>query len=225
MSHRDFKPDNVLVTPAGEPNVLDFGLVDRETGAEIVALRDAFSDPHALRSRGPLARPMSPANKSVHFTTQRNSMSSTAMNRSFGLDRGLGFPLADIARSDLILLFGANVAETLPPVMQFLKAAKDRGAKIVNIDPRATPGLAQSQLAPLPGTDHLIAGLLLKLLDSWGRLRPSAPADGQDEVLASVAGLTVEGVADPPTGELVLVLQRKGGWLRLFQRPAVFTDR
>ena len=124
------------------------------------------------------------------------SSAATAMNRSFGLDRGLGFPLADIARSDLILLFGANVAETLPPVMQFLKAAKDRGAKIVNIDPRATPGLAQSQLAPLPGTDHLIAGLLLKLLDSWGRLRPSAPADGQDEVLASVAGLTVEGVAE-----------------------------
>ena len=134
------------------------------------------------------------------------SSAATAMNRSFGLDRGLGFPLADIARSDLIVLFGANVAETLPPVMQFLKAAKDRGAKIVNIDPRATPGLAQMQLAPYPGTDHLIAGLLLQLLNSWGRLRPSAPADGQDEVLASVAGLTLEGVAEScgvPPGELM----------------------
>ncbi len=123
------------------------------------------------------------------------SSAATAMNRSFGLDRGLGFPLSDIAKSDLIVLFGANVAETLPPVTQFLKAAKDRGAKIVNIDPRATPGLAQTQLAPYPGTDHLIAGLMLNLLNHWGRIRPSAPADGQAAVLESVAHLTLEGVA------------------------------
>ena len=124
------------------------------------------------------------------------SSAATAMNRSFGLDRGLGFPLSDIAKSDLIVLFGANIAETLPPVMQFLKAAKDRGAKMVNIDPRATPGLAQTQLAPYPGTDHLIAGLMLRLLHHWGRLRPTAPADGADEVLESVAHLTLEGVAE-----------------------------
>ncbi|WP_407569412.1 molybdopterin oxidoreductase family protein [Deinococcus altitudinis] len=123
------------------------------------------------------------------------SSAATAMNRTFGLDRGLGFPLADIASSDLIVLFGANIAETLPPIMQFLKAARDRGAKIVNIDPRATPGLAQTQLAPFPGTDHLIAGLTLNLLNGWGRIRPAAPADGADEVLASVAHLTLEGVS------------------------------
>ncbi|WP_456829958.1 molybdopterin oxidoreductase family protein [Deinococcus sp. UYEF24] len=123
------------------------------------------------------------------------SSAATAMNRSFGLDRGLGFPLSDIAKSDLIVLFGANIAETLPPVMQFLKAAKDRGAKIINIDPRATPGLAQTQLAPFPGTDHLIAGLMLNLLALWGRVRATAPADGVQEVLESVAHLTLEGVS------------------------------
>jgi hypothetical protein len=36
------------------------------------------------------------------------------------------------------------------------------------------------------------------------------------------AFLTIEGVSEPPPGELVLVLQRKGGWLRLFQRPRVY---
>jgi hypothetical protein len=35
------------------------------------------------------------------------------------------------------------------------------------------------------------------------------------------AFLTLEGVDTPPPGELVLVLQKKGGWLRLFQRPPV----
>jgi len=124
------------------------------------------------------------------------SSAATAMNRTFGLDRGLGFPLSDIAASDLIVLFGANVAETLPPVMQFLKAARDRGAKIVNIDPRATPGMAQLQLSPYPGTDHLIAGLMLNLLQRWGRIRPSAPAEGQEAVLESVSHLTLRGVAE-----------------------------
>lgn len=36
------------------------------------------------------------------------------------------------------------------------------------------------------------------------------------------AFLTVVGVAEPPEGELVLVMQRKGGWLRLFQKPKVY---
>ncbi|MFC6751280.1 molybdopterin-dependent oxidoreductase [Deinococcus aquaticus] len=39
---------------------------------------------------------------------------SAALNRTLGIDRGLGFPLSDMTRSDLILLVGANIAETLP---------------------------------------------------------------------------------------------------------------
>jgi hypothetical protein len=39
---------------------------------------------------------------------------------------------------------------------------------------------------------------------------------------APPAFVTLEGVDDPPPGDLVLVLQKKGGWLRLFQRPPVF---
>lgn len=35
------------------------------------------------------------------------------------------------------------------------------------------------------------------------------------------AFLTVDSVADPPPGDLVLVLQRKGGWPHLFQKPKV----
>lgn len=35
------------------------------------------------------------------------------------------------------------------------------------------------------------------------------------------AFLTLEGVDDPPPGDLILVLQKKGGWLRLFQRPPI----
>lgn len=41
------------------------------------------------------------------------------------------------------------------------------------------------------------------------------------EEAAPPAFLTLEDVHDPPPGELILVLQKKGGWLRLFQRPPV----
>lgn len=41
------------------------------------------------------------------------------------------------------------------------------------------------------------------------------------EEAAPPAFLTLEEVDNPPPGELILVLQKKGGWLRLFQRPPV----
>ena len=36
------------------------------------------------------------------------------------------------------------------------------------------------------------------------------------------AFLIVQGVPEPPAGELVLVLQKKSGWQELFRRPAVY---
>lgn len=110
---------------------------------------------------------------------------SAALNRTFGLDRGLGFPLDDLPRSDLIVLVGANIAETLPPVMQYLKAARDRGGAVYAIDPRVTPTVkvAGRHLAPRPGTDGVLALGLLHLMKQWGRIRPTAPAHGLSDVL------------------------------------------
>ena len=111
---------------------------------------------------------------------------STAMNRTVGYDRGLGFPLEDIGTSDLILLVGANVAETLPPIMQYLKAAKDRGGVIYAIDPRATTTtkVAGRGLNLRPGSDGVLALGLLHQMKGWGKIRPTAPAHGMAEVLA-----------------------------------------
>ncbi|GGR57872.1 molybdopterin oxidoreductase [Deinococcus seoulensis] len=110
---------------------------------------------------------------------------STALNRTFGLDRGLGFPLSDLPRSDLILLVGANIAETLPPITQYLRGTRERGGAIYAIDPRATPTakVAGRHLAPRPGTDGLLALGLLHLMKQWGRIRPTAPAHGLSDVL------------------------------------------
>ena len=51
------------------------------------------------------------------------SSAAAAGIRAFGLDRGLPFPLADIAGADAILLVGSNVAETMPPFMRYLDRA------------------------------------------------------------------------------------------------------
>ncbi|MBJ7530542.1 MAG: molybdopterin-dependent oxidoreductase, partial [Nocardioides sp.] len=43
------------------------------------------------------------------------SSAASAANQALGLDRGLPFPLADLERTDLVVLVGSNLAETMPP--------------------------------------------------------------------------------------------------------------
>ena len=45
--HRDLKPGNVMITPSGEPVVLDFGLahIDDQTGAALTGTSDVFGTP------------------------------------------------------------------------------------------------------------------------------------------------------------------------------------
>ena len=38
--------------------------------------------------------------------------------RAFGLDRGLPFPLRDIEHTDVLVLVGSNLAETMPPTLR-----------------------------------------------------------------------------------------------------------
>src|SRR3981081_1529322 len=47
------------------------------------------------------------------------SSAAAASIRSFGIDRGMPFPLADVAEADVILVVGSNIADTAPPAMKF----------------------------------------------------------------------------------------------------------
>ena len=151
---------------------------------------------------------------------------STALNRTIGYDRGLGFPLPDMAHSDLILLVGANIAETLPPIMQYLKAAKDRGAIIYAIDPRATTTakVAGQHLAPRPGTDGTLALGLLHLMKTWGKIQPTAPAHGMTEVLGQADDYTPARTAHECglNEQDVLLLAKRYAEAR---RPLILTGR
>jgi len=82
------------------------------------------------------------------------SSAAAAGLRAFGLDRGLPFPVTDLAGADVVLLAGANPAETMPPFLQHLS-----GAELIVVDPRrsATAESAALHLRPAPGTDLALA--------------------------------------------------------------------
>jgi assimilatory nitrate reductase catalytic subunit len=88
---------------------------------------------------------------------------AAAGNRAFGLDRGLPFPMQDIPEADVILIGGGNPAETLPVLVQYLDAQRERGGVLVVADPRrtATAAMATLHLQPTPGSDAALANGLL----------------------------------------------------------------
>jgi assimilatory nitrate reductase catalytic subunit len=94
------------------------------------------------------------------------SSGAAAATMAFGLDRGLPFPLDDIPHATAILLAGANIAETMPPLMQYFEAQQLRGGALVVVDPRRTPTAtwAGRHLAIRPGTDAALANGLLHVL-------------------------------------------------------------
>ncbi|MHC1558019.1 molybdopterin oxidoreductase family protein [Actinomycetospora sp. C-140] len=93
------------------------------------------------------------------------SSAAAAATKAFGVDRGMPFPLSDIARADTVLLVGSNPADVMPPAMRWFAAGRERGAQHLVVDPRYTATAAASDvhLQPVPGTDLALAHGLLHL--------------------------------------------------------------
>lgn len=123
----------------------------------------------------------------------RFCMSSAAAGATaaFGLDRGMPFPLTDLDDAGVVLLAGANLAETMPPFLRHLDLAH-----LVVIDPRRSETAVRGQAAgglhlqPQPGTDAALALGLLHILVAEGWCAQSyiaARTTGFDEVRRTVA--------------------------------------
>ncbi|MFT3923325.1 MAG: molybdopterin oxidoreductase family protein [Myxococcales bacterium] len=97
----------------------------------------------------------------------RYCMASAAagQNKAFGIDRGLPFPVSDIAETKALMLWGSNCAETMPPIMQWVSEQRSRGGKLIVVDPRHTDTAraAALHLQLTPGTDLALANGLLHL--------------------------------------------------------------
>lgn len=115
-------------------------------------------------------------------------------------------PVPDLDRTQHLLVLGGNPAVsngsmmTSPDIKKRLKAIRQRGGRIVVIDPRRTEtaNLADEHHFVRPGTDALllaawVATVFEEGLDNLGHL--AANCDGLEEVRQRVASFTPESVA------------------------------
>ncbi|MGH3246548.1 MAG: molybdopterin oxidoreductase family protein, partial [Trebonia sp.] len=127
------------------------------------------------------------------------SSAAAAGARAFGIDRGLPFPLPDLAGAGAILLVGSNVAETMPPFTRWLSDQQEHGGALIVVDPRRTPTARRAtlHLQVTPGTDLALANGLLQIAIAEGYLDEpyiAARTSGFDEVRRVVAGYWPERV-------------------------------
>ncbi|MBN1833494.1 MAG: molybdopterin-dependent oxidoreductase, partial [Deltaproteobacteria bacterium] len=109
--------------------------------------------------------------------------------------------LDEILNSELVMLFGANIAEMYPPYMRWLSRAREKGVKIIYIDPRKTPtgNFCDSQIMPRPGSDGaLVLGMIHLLIkkNQYDRDHVQAHVNGFEELADSAASFTPEKVSE-----------------------------
>jgi anaerobic selenocysteine-containing dehydrogenase len=113
-------------------------------------------------------------------------------------------PVPDIDRTDLFICLGANPAAsngslmTAPNIKGRMKAVRDRGGRIVMIDPRRTESaaLADEHIAIRPGTDALLLLSMVHVLFTEDLVRVTRQATGLDDVRAAASGFAPEVTVD-----------------------------
>lgn len=86
-------------------------------------------------------------------------------NKAFGVDRAAN-PWSDIPFAEVLIIAGANCAETFPIINGFLWQQRDNGGVWIVIDPRETPTARQGDLhlQLKPGTDVAVTNGILNVL-------------------------------------------------------------
>jgi assimilatory nitrate reductase catalytic subunit len=146
------------------------------------------------------------------------SSGAAAATMAFGIDRGLPFPLQDVAHATATLLAGANIAETMPPLMQYFEAQRACGGTLIVVDPRrtATASWANQHLAIRPGTDAALANGILHVLIRDDLIDPAFIRDRTDgfEAVRRIAAIywpeRVEEITGVPAGAIVDTARRLG---------------
>ncbi len=129
--------------------------------------------------------------KNIDYNGRLCMVSAAAANKmAFGVDRAAN-PWSDMLETQVILVAGSNVAECFPVMSNYVWGARDRGAKLVVIDPRETPLARTADLfVPVrPGTDSALFNGVLHVIAREGWLDERFIADrtvGWDDVRETV---------------------------------------
>ncbi|MEZ5319472.1 MAG: molybdopterin oxidoreductase family protein [Vicinamibacterales bacterium] len=143
-------------------------------------------------------------------------VSAAAGNKkAFGIDRAAN-PWSDIVGTDVVLIAGANVAECAPITTDYVWQARDRGARIIVVDPRITPIARTCDLfLPVkPGRDTALFNGLLHLMIEHGWIDQAfieAHTVGFDAVAAEVAPWTPRRTAEV-TGIAETAIRQAAEW-------------
>jgi formate dehydrogenase (coenzyme F420) alpha subunit len=108
--------------------------------------------------------------------------------------------LNEALNAQTLVLWGANIAETYPPYIRWIDLAREKGVKVIYIDPRRTPtsNHADTQVMARPGTDGaLILGLIRYLIHEnlYDRDYVARYVNGFKELVSSAEPYTPEAVS------------------------------
>jgi anaerobic selenocysteine-containing dehydrogenase len=105
--------------------------------------------------------------------------------------------LDEILNAEMVVLFGANIAEMYPIYIRWVRQAREKGVKVIYLDPRATPtaDFCNIQYMPKPGTDGALVLGIIRILIEEGFY-------DHDYVASHINGFDdLVGAADPYTPE------------------------
>jgi assimilatory nitrate reductase catalytic subunit len=136
-------------------------------------------------------------------------------SKAFGIDRAAN-PWSDILGAEVIWISGANVAECAPITTDYVWQARERGAKVIVVDPRMTPIARTCDLfLPIrPGRDvALFNGVLQRMIQrGWiDREFIARSTVGFEDLAAAVAEWTLPRTARE-TGIAEAAIEQAAEW-------------
>lgn len=156
------------------------------------------------------------ATRNIDYNGRLCMVSAGAANKmAFGIDRAAN-PWSDIPAARCLLIVGANIGECFPVLTDYIWRARDRGARIIVVDPRMTP-LARTAdlLLPVrPGRDSALLNSLLHCVVEGGWLDEEFIARhtvGFESVLETVARYSPE-KTQGLTGVPAAALRKAARW-------------
>ncbi|WP_049996528.1 molybdopterin oxidoreductase family protein [Halococcus sediminicola] len=191
LMRRDGDLEPVFWNEAYDRIEREFERIITEHGPDALAFLGA---PHCTNEEnylfGKLARSLGTNNVDNRARLCHDSTVS-AMEERLG-SGGMTNSIAGLTETGVFLIIGSNPADQQPVAFDsYVRPAVNGGAHLIHIDPRAntTTRLADTHIAPRPGTDALVVALFVKTILDEGLVDEEFVADRTEEFAAFAAAV------------------------------------